>query len=132
MKFKSKMELAEALMAGRTFTCDNLTIFFDDQSMTFMYKNHIAKFAGQMEDSWNSYNRNVWTEIKPWYDQIPERGVLCKMQDRNGQYLVTTIVVAYRKSEAFSFMDEANRYWFHATPLTDEEIDAFKIGYKKE
>lgn len=72
-------------------------------------------------------NASSWqvATIEPmWYENIPEQGILCWVDDNSGTQL--RIVTKYRSEFEFHFKVEGTGVWYkNATPLTLEEIKQY-------
>ena len=62
----------------------------------------------------------------PWYDCIPKHGVLCWATDSEEHPSRIVIINEYFSNSGFPFTDTIWVDWKYATPLTNEEIEAFK------
>lgn len=64
-----------------------------------------------------------------WYENIPEKGVLCWVDDSNTNPYnknVISVIVKYNSEQNREFSDIRGVPWYYATPLTNEEIEGFK------
>lgn len=83
----------------------------------------------------DTYNPYFWMEtlkfrVKPkdpeWYENIPEHGVLCWVSDTVEKNKDTVDrVLRFNNAAEFKFATTFDS-WLFATPLTNEEIEAFK------
>lgn len=64
-------------------------------------------------------------EPMEWWDNIPEKGILCKVTDTDS--IKPTIRLIKSKSK-FSFIDDKSIYWSSAEPVTIEELQ--EVIYK--
>ena len=120
--FKSKKELAFALLEGRKFKIEVGEVYFDDG---FKYKSEAG--ITNMISAWDYYDKVV--EIKEWYEDIPENGRLCRVWGgsitrTNARILV---VKSYNKNIAYHFKTNFDGCWTHAEPLTNNEIKEFLV-----
>jgi len=110
MRFESKKEMAKALMDGRRFR--NLLgreIFFDANE-----RGNPFRFGGvDMQDTWGKF-ADEWTEIPPWYENIPEHGVLCWVWDDDDEDKAPIVIT--RKSLAV---------WANSEPMTLKEVQKY-------
>ena len=62
-----------------------------------------------------------------WYENIPEHGVLCWVDDINetARNIIERITFVVNEHEFYRFRSRET-IWKYATPLTNEEIEAFK------
>lgn len=67
-------------------------------------------------------------EEKQWYDDIPEKGVLCWVSDGNPDEKETPeIVVLFMENERKGFGGKNGDHWVHATPMTKEEVEEYLL-----
>jgi len=108
--FNSKKELAEALLKGRIFDYQGKNLYFDsDFEVPFRYG------ASPLHGVWSFYNKV--TEIKEWYEDIPEQGILCWVWG-DGALKTAAIIKAYHKG---SFHINDYESWSYATPMLKED-----------
>ena len=79
----------------------------------------------------------VW-ETVPWYKALPAEGALCKVSAYHVEELTgmdnpkltkIAVITSYdSNTEGHNFYSSLNDVWHTAIPLTDEELNAFKIG----
>ncbi len=75
------------------------------------------------DDEWTAYE-----ELKQWYEDIPEVGILCWVDDHNENVRnYVELVERYERSNAEPYITMTNS-WKYATPVTPEEVD--KLIYK--
>lgn len=122
--FKSKKEFALALLEGRKFKTPNGVLIEYDEEDTPPFRSGNAHLSGM----WKCY-RTV-TEVKPWYENIPEHGVLCYVWDDDIETKEIAIVVAYDSLSEFPYTTGPEDYFIHATPLTKEE--AMQLIYQED
>lgn len=121
--FKSKKEFIEALVSGRKFYSQfGEIIYFNENKLNpfrYIYNNNNYDFC-----DFNTYGKV--TEIKEWYDNIPENGILCWVNDKS--YIA--IMTYYDKEEhMFYGKVSGSRYNYKdVLPLTNEEIQEFLIN----
>ena len=76
-------------------------------------------------------NEGLKFRLKPkepeWYENIPEHGVLCWVDDINetARNIIERITFVVNEHEFYRFRSRET-IWKYATPLTNEEIEAFK------
>lgn len=62
----------------------------------------------------------------PWYKSIPKKGVLCWVSDYEKKPPHIAVINEYYSLSYYPFTGKNNSEWKYATPLTNEEIEAFK------
>jgi len=73
-------------------------------------------------------NPKCWRKVvkKEWYEDIPEKGILCWCKDsRSNKPQEIVLVVEYRDTEEYPYITIAGDYYKYAIPLTNEEIKEF-------
>ena len=114
MYFSSKKELAQALLNGRRFKTDNGTLIYFDENRDIPFTCPV------------SYMRNTWdvsnslTELKHWYDNIPEQGVLCWVWNGTNTAHIRA-VTGYHTEDSIQTFTAPQGCWSHAKPLTKRE-----------
>ncbi len=66
-------------------------------------------------------NTNIYAYA--WYDDIPEGGVLCWVCDGKINEKLAIAIITGKHGQGFRSATQVN--WYHATPLTKEEIKQF-------
>ena len=66
-----------------------------------------------------------WLVKQEWYENIPERGVLCRASDSGSEWESLTIIVSAGVDKPY--IDNMKLKWKYAEPLTNEEIKAFLV-----
>lgn len=82
---------------------------------------------------WEDAKTPLWGDdkkyrIKPkeWYENIPEHGRLCWVQDELHHEKAITIIVRYdNENRMCKFVSFRHHTWKYATPLTNDEIKQF-------
>lgn len=115
--FKTKKEFALAMLDGRKFIAKFGDLCLYDPSFVYPFR------CGRVEllESWNEYN-NI-TEILPWYNNIPEKGMLCWIWDNHKRNLVG-IIAEYRDGY---YITVGGTAWKNAVPLTKAEIEEITL-----
>jgi|TARA_B110000908_G_scaffold167345_1_gene220118 hypothetical protein len=130
VSFKSKGELAKALIDGRTFkTSDYLTLMYEDEDDG----NWSSPFR-VMQDGVDNLTMLLWWDsydnlqeinaapAEPWYLNIPEGGVVCYVSDDNHNHYrgsTKVRVVRYDTSVRLSFRSSNHIGWKYATPVNE-------------
>jgi len=118
-------EIMEALLAGETLR---------SQQLTYSSEIHLTKEGKLSSGSFEMFNRippEQWA-IKPkepeWWENIPERGVLCWVNDYDPDPNIglINVVIKVESGNYRRFVDVNDCRWDYAIPLTNEEIEAFK------
>ena len=119
MRFESKKEMAQALLDGRRFRNYNgIDIYFDPSYFVpFRYGDD------SMVGAWNMLGVE-WTEILPWYENIPEHGVLCWVWDDDESECEPKVIITHRNNKRMPF-ETSETYWENARPLTPEEAQQY-------
>ena len=137
--FKSKAEFAKALIEGRRFKTPHGGIIYynddDEYFNPFLYiaPNHCG--SSLADTPWGVYKSVV--EVLPWYEDIPEHGVLCWVYDVDdgGRIPMKTgelsksekrpmVVVQYTKSASYCYGGIGGAYKY-AIPITLEEVKKY-------
>ena len=130
VSFKSKRELAKALMEGRTFkTPSGATLMYTDScSYTFPFRLMIDTLdSGPISGQWLQYADLLEINAapaEPWYLNIPEGGVECYVSDGNpNPYFGNAqgFVTKYDQSLLYPFQ-KGNDGWKYATPINEGQI----------
>jgi len=121
MRFESKKEMAQALMDGRRFlSAAGAEIYFDPSQL-------IPFRCGDkyMSGAWELFACE-WTEVLPWYENIPEHGVLCWVWSwsSNKSQALIRVVTEYDKKCLTPFNTTAGS-WSCAEPITPEEAQQY-------
>lgn len=79
---------------------------------------HYTTFA--IPSNWKPY-----TEPKPWYEEIPEQGVLCWIGDEESCVLnkKSADIVTRYLGDSYSFLIRQGSMYGYAIPLTKEEVE---------
>ena len=125
VSFKSKGELAKALVDGRTFKASGgLTLMYsnyDRGSSPFRIMND-GKDQGPMMVMWSLYADLQEINAEPWYLNIPPEGVECYVSDDSpNPYLglnTTGLITEYDQSFLMPFRSN-NLRWKYATPINE-------------
>jgi len=85
----------------------------------FYFKEHTIEHLETLID-----NRLIFTrEEKPWYENIPDRGVLCKNRWSGKGYC---LIVSYDEEDFLVYDNDDNYYDAHLmTPLSNNKIKQF-------
>ena len=127
VSFKSKRELAKALMEGRTFkTPSGATLMYTDScSYTFPFRLMIDTLdSGPISGQWLQYADLLEINAapaEPWYLNIPEGGVECYVSDVNATPFAsssTSIVTEYDPNLLYPFRSGGSG-WKYATPINE-------------
>ena len=62
-----------------------------------------------------------------WYEDIPEKGVLCWCYDENSKDRYISVVSTYSKGRPYPFVEEDGSHWKHATPIKKGELDDYYL-----
>ncbi len=119
MRFESKTHMAQCLLEGRRFRDEyGCEIFFDPSKSRspFRYGDE------DLDWKWNYFN-DEWEEIIPWHKNIPNQGVLCWVWDEEEDVKAIRNVTGYTDYSSYSFRGDDDFGWFHAQPLTREEVE---------
>ena len=77
----------------------------------------------------NEYEWRIKPEPPKWYENIPEHGVLCWINDIDPQHRnLISIITDYDSNSKLRFRRKNLGGWQYATPLTDDEIKQFLRG----
>ena len=71
---------------------------------------------------------DIETLLNPpaWYKSIPKKGLLCRVRDCEKKLPHIAIISEFCFNSNFPFTGKNGINWRYATPLTNEEIEAFK------
>ena len=85
----------------------------------FYFKEHTIEHLETLID-----NNLIFTrEEKPWYENIPEKGVLCKNRWLGEGY---RLIVSYSEEDYLVYDEDDNHYDAHSmTPLSNNKIKQF-------
>ena len=127
VSFKSKGELAKALVDGRTFkTPAGTTLMYEDNSTW------LSPFRTKRDDGHYHYMRQAWESYanlyeinaapaEPWYLNIPPEGVECYVSDFNRNPFtvadVPALITEYDPSVQKCFRFSGIVGWKYATPV---------------
>ena len=122
---KNHKEIMEALLAGKTLR---------SQQLTYSSEIHLTKEGRLSSGSFEMFYLippEQWA-IKPkepnWWENIPEHGVLCWVNDYDPDPNIglINVVIKVESGNYRRFVDVNDCRWDYAIPLTNEEIEAFK------
>lgn len=71
------------------------------------------------------WSRCTYTVFTPWYENIPEGGVLCWVQDSSNGDGYLEIIHEYEDGNGHPYIATARSPWKFATPLTRAEIQVY-------
>ena len=72
------------------------------------------------------------TEIVPWYESIPEQGILCWVSDDYVEdKLIIAVIVSYRL-RPFPYGGKTGECWKYATPITVKELREITYNHETE
>ena len=127
VSFKSKGELAKALIEGRTFktTYSGVTLMYIDSwgwGSPFRLMRD-GKDCGYVNGAWSHYaDLQEINAAEPWYLNIPPEGVECYVSDDSpNPYLglnTTGLITEYDQSFLMPFRSN-NLRWKYATPINE-------------
>ena len=115
-----RKELIRKMLDGRVFKYKEYIIRYnpDESSHSpFMIEGHgTLKLWDHIED---------WKEVKEWYEEIPEKGLLCKVWDCGEyEYKSVKVIRIYCKG-AECFLDDNSAAWDNAKPMTLDEAKEY-------
>lgn len=129
--FKSKLEMAQALIGGET-------LHHPDENTEYKYLEHrcgspfysaasLRSGRSFTDADWNQWDKVFIKKEIPWYEDIPESGVLCKV-DRAGHEYIRNITSYCSVSK--NLITDGGVYLSvsDVTPLADSEIKQFLRG----
>ena len=128
VSFKSRGELAKALVDGRAFktTGERTLLYYEDNSTylsPFRTKHPTGRYH-YMRREWDSYDNLLEINAapaEPWYLNIPEGGVECCVSDVNATPFAsssTSIVTEYDPNLLYPFRSGGSG-WKYATPINE-------------
>jgi len=124
-------EVMEALLAGKVLLSSNGNAIYK------LKDNKVLNKSATLGNAWTNSNlfpqylvpSTEYIPPKEWYEQIPEEGVLCWVDDRKDSVLTSTaVIVAYLEITSYPFVSKSGSQWIYAKPLTQEEAN--KLIYK--
>lgn len=132
--FKSKEEFAQAMLEGRKFlTPLRLLVFADlEKHPTSPFRlENTCGLSEPLDDAWSLFDKvTEIIEPAPWYENIPEQGVLCWVWSTDDELdKEIRIVVGYNKFSGYPFLLK-DGVLTNVTPLTPEE--AMNLVYQGE
>lgn len=91
---------------------------------------HVKMENGSVNTPYNIGAPAFWMpyEEPKWYENIPERGILCRVHNGPKGRKATRLVMAYKGDALFKHVDDYENRWEFAEPLTFEE--AVDLIYK--
>ena len=117
---KSRQDAIERLIKGEIFYCGESywKIYYDinrinEGKSPFRCKDDPLQYALHSYLDWK-----VEEEVK-WYEDIPEKGVLCWVGCRADNRV--TLIKRFVESDGYQFKSETGNY-YNAIPLTREEV----------
>lgn len=123
-EFKSKKEMIQAMLNGKTIIFDNgSTAYYDKYTYSpFMYKNRqsgVCEGLGSAFEGW----KGATTE-KEWYEKLDGMGILCWVSDESAdeKKLAIKIVKHIFGIETTPFKDIRDSWWEYATPVEPEDL----------
>jgi hypothetical protein len=115
----SLSEIMYELLNGKTIFNNKTMILYKIIDDELMYNLHDI-----WERSSSSFNdlfyMESWYTTKPqeWYDNIPKRGILCKIKI-DDMFLYYKVIKEYKNG---NFLDNSDCAWDNAIPLTLDEV----------
>jgi len=126
MRFESKKEMAQALIDGRRFRSDNgYEIYFDQNCDEPFRLDSRPMNSRPMRGSWNYWFSIEWTEILPWYENIPEHGFLCWVWDEPEDKRHLKLVSEYLRDADYQYRSRLEIGYRNAIPITPEEAQKY-------
>jgi hypothetical protein len=125
VSFKSKKELAQALIDGRIFiTPMGRKLYFLEQSESSPFR---YSAGGSVSDSmsgvWGDYAKLQEEVEVMWYNAIPKQGVICWVWNTGKQKDATLKVVhGYSPHERAPYLIESGVGYLYAIPVKAEEL----------
>ena len=119
IKFKSRKELIETLLSGKTLVLSepsqadlrvsfDADVFSDGDALTVNVNNF-------------PYASLYWFVENKWYEDIPEEGVICWVWDNNEVRNHVTLVMGYDDSVEYPFRKGPLSGWKNAIPVKPSE-----------
>ena len=118
----TKLQAMHNMLDGQVYT-DGRNKYYaltTDRNVTFVYENPVYEIQ-QLNGLWSDVA--TWTPYTPpkeWYEEIPEGGVLCWVDDSCLTKEYPQIVVDYEPDDVYKFKT-SHSGWAHATPVKPEE-----------
>ena len=123
--FRTQQEVWGYLAGGGYITYEDKLLGFHEGSLSLF--NSYGEFLN-LDLSWGFDFPEDWsigfvqTKPKPkWYDNIPEQGILCWVNDGEGEEPSLVTITAYNPELTYKF-EGLGAEWYQATPATLEEI----------
>lgn len=89
----------------------------------------LGNYNNLMPHDFNDFDWRIKPEPPKWYENIPEHGVLCWINDIDPQHRnLISIITDYDSNSKLRFRRKNLGGWQYATPLTDDEIKQFLRG----
>jgi len=129
--FKTQKDFILALLEGRKFKLEDLVnnieeIHYDETMKTNPFR------VGDTHSliDWEIYKERSFIEVKNWYDDIPQEGVLCWVTDikeKIGAKTYVDRVTSYKVTNLgySEFVAELSN-WVYATPIGIKDVYTFK------
>ena len=110
----NQKEAMVKMMNGRKFTCSGDVVHYvEDSIIPFQLERNGEAITGYWE------LLPTWVEIKEWYEEIPDAGILCRVMDEPGESYIR-LIKEYDNKELF---DDSGESWDYAQPLDRKECD---------
>lgn len=104
---------------------DLIHAFAEGAEIEYLYKGRWVKAPIPQWDIDTRYR--IKPPETPWYEQIPEHGVLCWAGDAPEEKFIK-IITHFKNLQEHKFIDSNKCGWRYATPLMDKEIKQFLRG----
>jgi hypothetical protein len=117
---KSYTDLVNRLENGEVFWIGADKVWFNANEQNPFRLNSLPlnKYFSQYKD---------FTTATEWYENIPQRGVLCWVDDFDPKDKVVIDIIYRVDNENIDKFKGRETSWRYATPLTNEELDQFKV-----